>query len=960
MSGEEYVLRAGLDSRGFTAGANDMQRAMSGIQSASNTLRNALAALGVALSVQKIIQINTEFERLGAQLETVTGSVRGAGIAFKELEKFAAVTPFQLTEVVEAFTQLKARGLDPSIDSMQAWGDLASSMGRNVGDAIRAVGAATVGEMEALKSFGIQAVQAGDKVSFTFKGTTELVDRNARSIEDYLKRLATTNFGGSMERQSRTLGGAFSNLEDAVAGAVRRFGQGGFNDALRDSVQTTTQLVNQTNDLATALGEVAGKLLDVVNAAAKGASSSFSWIGATLDYLSNQEANSRSAPNSLYSQQERRRLEQDARIKAQAERMQRGAGFVADRFYEFLFPGEQRTPTDMSTEAMRARAEQERLKAFGGYGSLGEVSSEMAREANRGLGGRLIAPFKREDNTSASAQLAQLRNNLERQASFAPFVGPAGDLLKQLGDAQTGLNPAQLIEFARTGKLPETSETFTTGSRDALISARSSQFAIYQAERNREEQGRTAGIEGSKARAGGYLAGDVRAIEEATAKEKARQAVIRDGRDFEVEYRRQLEELDAKNLENAAQRINSTELQTKATVVLLDAVRAGVRDTSELEARNEALAAANENSAVDVEKLTQALIKQRKAQADLDYEKTMRQLQRTSDAAGQYTIVLNGITKQYEVQNRELEIQNRLTDELISKYGKDNARKMVEAQVDQAEAQRKVAQEAERTRLRIEANDWTAGAQRGLMRYQDTALNMAQNVENAVVNAFQSMEDALVNFVKTGKLDFKSLADSIITDLIRIQVRQMMVAAIGGAGGSGGGLFGSILGGALSLFGGGGPNAASGLAGQGIVPTASSFTGGFAVGGVARGGIFAGGNILPFARGGVVNNTTYFPMANGGMGMLGEAGPEAVLPLGRDSGGRLGVRSHGGGSQTIVQYSIDARGSQVGVERLIRKVISEEEPGIRQRAVRASMGSVTAEANRGGSFAKAVGRRSGK
>lgn len=944
MSGEEYVLRAGLDSRGFTAGANDMQRAMSGIQSASNTLRNALAALGVALSVQKIIQVNTEFERLGAQLETVTGSVQGAGIAFKQLEQFAAVTPFQLNEVVEAFTQLKARGLDPSIDSMQAWGDLASSMGRNVGDAIRAVGAATVGEMEALKSFGIQAVQAGDKVSFTFKGTTELVDRNARSIEDYLKRLAQTNFSGSMERQSRTLGGAFSNLEDAVASAMRSFGEGGFNDALRETVKMLTEMSTSSKDAASSMGSFLGDALRTATAIA----ARFGDIYAFMKAIGTEaDLRSRSGPKPVQSVDDipDRALSE---IRGLVDAFSALAGITRTIF-----------GAGVNDVMRRMNGTTAALTAKNG-GSFPSTDADRADIVALASSRSVADPFKREANTSASPMLSQLQNNLSRQAAFAPYVGPIGDLLKQLGDAQTGLTTTQLVEFARTGKLPETSDTFTVGSRDALLSARQSQFAIYGAERNREEQGRTAGIEGSKARAGGYLAGDVRAIEEATAKEKARQAVIKDGRDFEVEYRRQLEELDAKNLENAAQRINSTELQTKATVVLLDAVRAGVRDTSELEAKNEALAAANENTSVDVEKLTQALIKQRKAQADLDYEKTMRQLQRTSDAAGQYTIVLNGITKQYEVQNRELEIQNRLTDELISKYGKDNARKMVEAQVDQAEAQRKVAQEAERTRLRIEANDWTAGAQRGLMRYQDTALNMAQNVENAVVNAFQSMEDALVNFVKTGKLDFKSLADSIISDLIRIQVRQMMVAAIGGAGGSGGGLFGSILGGALSLFGGGGPNAASGLAGQGIVPTASSFTGGFAVGGVARGGIFAGGNILPFARGGVVNNTTYFPMANGGMGMLGEAGPEAVLPLGRDSGGRLGVRSHGGGSQTIVQYSIDARGSQVGVERLIRKVISEEEPGIRQRAVRASMGSVTAEANRGGSFAKAVGRRSGK
>ena len=44
--------------------------------------------------------------------------------------------------------------------------------------------------------------------------------------------------------------------------------------------------------------------------------------------------------------------------------------------------------------------------------------------------------------------------------------------------------------------------------------------------------------------------------------------------------------------------------------------------------------------------------------------------------------------------------------------------------------------------------------------------------ERLVKNAFKGMEDALVEFVTTGKLDFKSLADPIIADLVRIQIRQ--------------------------------------------------------------------------------------------------------------------------------------------------------------------------------------------
>lgn len=66
----------------------------------------------------------------------------------------------------------------------------------------------------------------------------------------------------------------------------------------------------------------------------------------------------------------------------------------------------------------------------------------------------------------------------------------------------------------------------------------------------------------------------------------------------------------------------------------------------------------------------------------------------------------------------------------------------------------------------------------------------------------------------------------------------------------------------------------------------------------ARGGVVAGGRVQPFAAGGVVSAPTYFPMANG-LGLMGEAGPEAVMPLARGADGRLGVRAGGAPAPTI-------------------------------------------------------------
>ena len=64
------------------------------------------------------------------------------------------------------------------------------------------------------------------------------------------------------------------------------------------------------------------------------------------------------------------------------------------------------------------------------------------------------------------------------------------------------------------------------------------------------------------------------------------------------------------------------------------------------------------------------------------------------------------------------------------------------------------------------------GAKSALKSYIDDATNAAKRAQQVTVNAFRSMEDALTRFVMTGKLDFRSLADSIVADLVRIQIQR--------------------------------------------------------------------------------------------------------------------------------------------------------------------------------------------
>ncbi len=90
----------------------------------------------------------------------------------------------------------------------------------------------------------------------------------------------------------------------------------------------------------------------------------------------------------------------------------------------------------------------------------------------------------------------------------------------------------------------------------------------------------------------------------------------------------------------------------------------------------------------------------------------------------------------------------------------------------------------------------------------------------------------------------------------------------------------------------------------------------------ARGGAFSQGRVMPFANGGVVSSPVTFPM-RGGRGLMGEAGPEAIMPLARGADGRLGVQAAGGGRAVNVVMNIttpDVQGFQRSQSQIAAQV----------------------------------------
>ena len=101
----------------------------------------------------------------------------------------------------------------------------------------------------------------------------------------------------------------------------------------------------------------------------------------------------------------------------------------------------------------------------------------------------------------------------------------------------------------------------------------------------------------------------------------------------------------------------------------------------------------------------------------------------------------------------------------------------------------------------------------------------------------------------------------------------------------------------------------------------------------AKGGAFTQGRVMPFAHGGVVSSPTQFPM-RGGTGLMGEAGPEAIMPLMRGADGKLGVRSQGSGGAVTVVMNIstpDVAGFQRSQSQIAAQAMRALSRGQRNR-----------------------------
>jgi hypothetical protein len=251
---------------GMTRAADESERGWSRAgQSIRNTFRTIAATIAAVFSIQtirsfaeRLINANRQIEDASTRLRAVVDDERAPRL-LEAIREFTARTPFQLTEVTNAFSLLVGSGLDAE-RMIQTVADTAAASGRSIEDTARAVGDAMEGQISRLRDLGIGIRRIGDDAVrvmdrqgeerlFSFDPSDQRSFRKA--IEDALE----ASFDGAAERLSQTVSGRLSTLSDAFRDQLAQAGEGLF-EAFGTNVESLTERL-QAGEFQSALSRMA-------------------------------------------------------------------------------------------------------------------------------------------------------------------------------------------------------------------------------------------------------------------------------------------------------------------------------------------------------------------------------------------------------------------------------------------------------------------------------------------------------------------------------------------------------------------------------------------------------------------------------------------------------------------------------------------------------------------------------
>lgn len=261
---EQIDLKNGLKET-----TKELKNHKSGISSVSTEMNKLktmvtgfIAAYGGKKLWEMLIGSNAEMEQYTTSLEVMLGSAEKASAMIAEMREFAAKTPLTLDNVISSGTMLMSYGVDESslIDTMTKLGDLASGNAEKM-DRITlaygqmlAKGKVTGEELRQMTEAGVPLQTAlAESIGVTGEEFSKMVSKGEVGIDALNKAitgLTTGNgkFAGMMEKQSQTMQGKLSTLQDNISEFFRKMGEGAFGEVKSALQDVSDQLAEWEQD----------------------------------------------------------------------------------------------------------------------------------------------------------------------------------------------------------------------------------------------------------------------------------------------------------------------------------------------------------------------------------------------------------------------------------------------------------------------------------------------------------------------------------------------------------------------------------------------------------------------------------------------------------------------------------------------------------------------------------------
>jgi len=262
------ILNYEVEKETLKQGSDSVKREVSGMQASFLKARNAFAGIVAVGGLQQlgsaIFEVTKKYQQYETILRVALGSQKESQKSMKLIQDTAKSTIFSVDELTSSYIKFVNRGIKPTQAEIIKIADLAASQGKSFEQLTEAILDAQTGEFERLKEFGIKASSEGNKVSLSFRGMNQTIEKTPEAINAAIVSMGALNgIAGSNKEQMSTLSGVISNLGDTFDQLFKAIGERatgaltGFLSTIGSAVSAITELISPTKSASDQTRELA-------------------------------------------------------------------------------------------------------------------------------------------------------------------------------------------------------------------------------------------------------------------------------------------------------------------------------------------------------------------------------------------------------------------------------------------------------------------------------------------------------------------------------------------------------------------------------------------------------------------------------------------------------------------------------------------------------------------------------